>query len=94
MSMNLKDRLCVVMNDLENEGDLRMYSGRGMYGRECFASIAESHGDMWEVISMILDDFDPKEHQAVMQILWQYQSDSMGLDRVYYWPSLTRKEQA
>ena len=59
------------------------YSGRGMYGAECFA-IDGSHGDLIRFLRN-LDDMTADD-------LSDPSIDSMGMDLVFYWRHLKTKE--
>jgi hypothetical protein len=55
------------------------YSGRSMYGRQCVSVAVPSGACMSDIILFMGD---------LWQELGEYQRDSMGLDVVYYWPSI------
>lgn len=63
--------------------EYRSYSGRGMYGKRCFAIFAEDA--MAAVVSIAWElgrrDEDPSRLESI-------KSDSLGLDTVVYWPRI------
>ena len=61
------------------------YSGRGMYGAECFAIIGQ-HSDLVTFLRS-LDDEDADE-------LADPAMDNMGRDYVFYWPSRLRTKKS
>jgi hypothetical protein len=78
------------------EIDFRAYSGRGMYGRQCI-SVTTNRQDFITLISTVVGELmelctDPANVDQVETYkdeacaLVSYESDSMGLDTVYYWP--------
>ena len=54
--------------------EVRSYSGRGLYGKEC---VSVRDASVWEVARAIPEDMNVPEHR----------SDSLGLGNVLYWPS-------
>ncbi len=75
----------------------RTYSGRGMYGKQCFA--VESDNGPSDVILEIIhaavqsDDFSKSELIDLLETLGDARTDSMGLGIVVYWPCLEMNEQ-
>lgn len=61
------------------------YSGRGMYGAECFA-IEGKTSDLVRFLRMLDDDMADE--------LSDPSTDSMGLDIVFYWPYKLRTKEA
>ncbi len=59
------------------------YSGRGMYGAECFA-IEGNTSDLIRFLRALDDDMADE--------LMDPSTDSMGLDTVFYWRFLKTKE--
>lgn len=59
------------------------YSGRGMYGETCFGIVGSDHDLLRFAISLTTED-----NQAHFW-LPEVRSDQMGLNRIYYWPSVT-----
>lgn len=84
---------------IEDAGyDTRSYSGRGMYGKTCFA--VSTHDIVGRFISCIMQVYgcicsDSNDDSVAMdardeveRAMSHLQSDSMGLGRVYYWPGV------
>lgn len=72
-------------------GDVRSYSGRAMYGRECLAVTCNAQefghliANLLRNVSMFDDGQDIEEVATAMQDMrW----DNMGMDMVYYWPGI------
>lgn len=66
--------------------DIRSYSGRGMYGKECLAITGDDidmfrFGLLLGSTTMNEADVDDLIHEAD-----NMKQDSMGLGTVYYWP--------
>ena len=84
------------------------YSGRGMYGKQCIgivASLRNFQKHLTEIIKQCLEDFadashnediiGQKEQSKIYELideLFNYSTDNMGLDYVYYWPSIEWEE--
>ena len=85
--MYTKDKLTQIM---QRNNLIEPYSGRGMYGKECFATICNGMQDFLEVLFEIYDDCQVEEinKREVQVLLSHVLTDSLGLDTVYYWPSL------
>ena len=71
--------------------DLRSYSGRGMGGAECIA--VTSSQPVQRIVCMIIRGSreitrSESDLDAILEALEDAQTDSMGRDRVLYWPSL------
>jgi hypothetical protein len=70
------------------------YSGRGMFGKECFGVVT----DRPEAISMILfatfvqietdRDIDWNGHWGILQLLKRSRIDSMGLESIVYYENV------
>lgn len=61
------------------------YSGRGMYGAECFA-IEGKTSDLVRFLRQLPDE--------IADELVDPTTDSMGLDIVFYWPYLLRTKES
>jgi len=62
------------------------YSGRGMYGKKCFALI----GNLQDFAAFMLNVVPLLTDSEEDSIEWTRVSmDNMGYDFVYYWPSIT-----
>lgn len=58
------------------------YSGRGMYGRDCFGLVLDSTSDIMDfILAVSYDDRDLAD--ALSRNLTE---DSMGLSGIYYFP--------
>ena len=73
------------------ELDVRSYSGRGMYGRECLA--IEGSSAMYIIASMLEKISEEGEDAAeaasdLSEALRRSSQDSMGLDVVLYFPHI------
>jgi len=73
--------------------NLRSYSGRCMFGREC-PGITGNHEDLKaviaEAINIMIDDVSDEclnecEAKDLVSDIMRYSEDSMGLGSVYYW---------
>ena len=77
-------------------GEVRWYSGRGMYGKECLG-VTLSRGEFGYLLSELMKlciDADPDNEgetenaaiaaEAVKDMNW----DSMGHDTIAYWPAV------
>ena len=58
------------------------YSGRGMYGRYCIG-ITGDLSDLVRLVSRVIEDAEEEVPE-----LANIASDSMGYDKIFYWPSL------
>lgn len=73
-----------------NEDDLREnYSGRGMYGAECFG-IVGSPGDA----SRFLIHIGQHDTELAEKLANNQRSDSMGRSGIYYFPSYAIEEES
>lgn len=87
-------------NDLDV--DVRAnYSGRGMYGRKC-VGITGGSSDLNSVLAEVAYNLAPLTSEGYdgnqrlredLETLFNYSQDSMGLDRIFYWPALSLQEQ-
>jgi hypothetical protein len=65
---------------LKSEFDVHSYSGRGMYGK-CCVSV---HGSSaWEIAKYLFSE----TWDGIFDFLPEPHEDSLGLGRVFYWPS-------
>jgi hypothetical protein len=72
---------------LENDFDVRAYSGRGMYGEQCVGVDTESVGDLMKVAAMLIDH-NACSADDVIALGDKTCTDAMGLGVILYWPSL------
>lgn len=64
--------------------ELRSYSGRGMYGKQCVAITTEN--GMLNTLADMAEECDSAEEAALL--IRKCDHDSMGLGMVLYWPSI------
>lgn len=78
-----------LLQEVYDQGDIefnvRSYSGRGMYGKECVAITTDGHTSAW-TIALALADLNAGNID--LYGLGEPREDSMGLGRVYYWPQM------
>lgn len=76
--------------DIDLEGvEIRKYSGRGMYGKECLAIVCDGLPKLLE-FCLNLQEYaiqDDEEHDVQYELA-RVRHDSMGLSQVFYWPSI------
>ena len=78
------------------ELDVRSYSGRGMYGRECLAIEGSSAMD---IIASMLEKISEEDEDAaeaasdLSEALRRSSQDSMGRDMVLYFPHIKFEEE-
>lgn len=63
------------------------YSGRFMFGRQCVGIVVE--GDVFKQIVRLCDFLHENGVESVEEVLGRIQMDSMGLDKIVYFPDLT-----
>lgn len=66
------------------------YSGRGMFGQECFGIVANSIGKVVASILRNIDDPDVIEEFA--RVLENLHTDSMGKSNIFYFPNWKLEE--
>ena len=88
----------------ENHDDIRLredYSGRGMYGESCFGvvgdEIALAEFETALALLTVSEDLDDEVNghtvlNALVDVRDMRREDSMGMDRVYYYPGLSVTE--
>lgn len=101
MSLTLASVLRKVVSNQDDISYRSDYSGRGMYGKRCIgldgdrnainALLAEVGKALLEHVFDARDDEDKVydahiEAQDVMDALFSYRQDSMGLGIIVYWP--------
>lgn len=80
-----------VAQEMQQEVSLRLYSGRGMFGKQCLAFVVGdgSASFMFQFgMKLALEadcEFD-EELEDLLLLTWS--SDSMGMDQVFYCPEL------
>lgn len=73
-------------NVAPDDGMVRWYSGRGMYGRECVA-ISGSNGDCIAAISTVRE----RANEVTLIAMNDVRTDSLGNDIVMYFPNFLRQ---
>lgn len=77
------------------------YSGRGMYGKTCIGVVGGDEGlaefESALALLTVMDDLDDEVNgftalNALTDVQDMRRSDSMGMDRVYYYPALSITE--
>lgn len=71
----------------------RQYSGRGMMGKSCFGiSTSESNG-LWHIATVLNQSVVLPSGNGLSDFFYNPpNSDSLGLDKIFYWPSIKVKE--
>ena len=75
------------IEDAEPYGEIYLketYSGRGMYGKECFGVIGRESGFLRFMIELAVVDPDTARDLAD-----RVRTDGMGLSTIYYFPGRT-----
>lgn len=81
------DQLQIIMSTAERfDGDVRSYSGRGMYGKTCLGIVADS---AQFVMSFILDVQQDDPDLAAILSSQPMRTDDMGLSIILYWPGIS-----
>jgi hypothetical protein len=92
----IKDYVAHANNFIWEEEDyikLITYSGRDMFGAECYAIVAhgvESYHDFLSDIEDYAEEKRIKVERDVFRTLRKAKTDSLGYNRVYYCPSLSK----
>jgi hypothetical protein len=75
------------------------YSGRGMYGSECFGIVSDGSGwTLAQSLSEMLADAREAEYydlEADLETLLEREptTDSMAFDTIFYWPNVRVSEE-
>lgn len=74
---------------LEDVGaDIRSYSGRGMYGKECLG-VDIPRGGLGEFLASVIEG-TPEDHVSdIAQAFRGMQTDQMGLGTIVYFPDVS-----
>lgn len=68
------------------------YSGRGMYGANCFAIVTDDAWAVRDTLQRLFDTLDLSEADEVAALNYMFEhtphEDSMGRGTVLYWPGL------
>jgi hypothetical protein len=83
-----------LQNFLEQGGfDIRPYSGRGMFGKQCVASATNNIAQflrnvILDILTETIDELiTPEEAKDYINTLFAYSQDNLGLDMIIYWPN-------
>lgn len=79
------DRLEDILSEI---GEVRRYSGRGMYGAECPGVILEG-SLIGAAVDLLLLTEDRDEQEAIGKVIRGAKTDSMGVDTILYFPKVT-----
>lgn len=74
----------------ENSDNCRFYenySGRGMFGKKCIGIVCEGNG--FKQIVKLCDFLHESGVSSAEETLGKIQMDSLGLERIVYFPELT-----
>lgn len=89
-----------IVSAFESAGyEVRSYSGRGMYGKECLAVTSEASGNVIiNVVLQIMDAINGPSSDAyyesveaaknLIQSLQNHREDSIGRSSIIYWPNI------
>lgn len=77
----------VLQEILEGEFEVRSYSGRGMYGRECLG-VDVGRGELGELLAVVVENVEEDDRYEVAQVLRGMATDSMGLGMIVYFPGV------
>lgn len=67
-----------------DEDAIRNYSGRAMYGADCFGLVVDNLGQAFDFLLALIEQGEHAEDWARTA-----RQDSMGLGTVIYWPSVS-----
>lgn len=85
--MSDKSVLQTVLEDLPHEVEVQSYSGRGMMGKQCLAVVLNRPLNLlpW-LMEVAAHDLDDDQRDKLFRDLRWPEVDSMGFDKVVYWP--------
>lgn len=69
-------------------GEVRSYSGRGMYGAQCLAITVDSMTNDAEFLMTLALDVADSDGDLARTLADGVRSDSLGRGTVYYWPGI------
>ncbi len=87
----LQNALQLLCEQVDDEVSFRNdYSGRGMYGKSCVGITGSKSGCMQIIAEVIKASVNDTEMtvEEVVDMLLNFEQDSMGLDVILYWPDL------
>ena len=87
MTINPKDLI-----EIAESADLnvRSYSGRGMYGKECVGITGSTLQHVLADLVLAEFDFDKED---LAYLIRAARTDNMGMDTIVYWPNLQWPEE-
>jgi len=93
-----RENIMSLADSLNIQFEIRRYSGRGMYGKECFGVVTNKPGIVATTIFMALTDkFDEEVgHQEKVDLLFELSKisqDSMGLHTIVYFPDISLEDE-
>lgn len=68
--------------------DVRSYSGRGMYGRECLGVDIDRGSSFLDKLADVLESATEDEIQTIADGIRDSRQDTMGLGSIIYWPNV------
>lgn len=68
----------------------KLYSGRGMMGRQCWSVTTEDGQTPFKLLSDIILDCDDVNEAS--ELLRRAHTDDMGRETIIYWPSIKAPE--
>jgi len=79
--------------DAIQDGELRSYSGRGMYGSECVGLVVNHIAEFTIIVAQaaVFAEMNEEGEDFVLEV-GDVEMDSMGKGMVFYWRSHTFKE--
>ena len=82
-----KSQLQTMLESLDF-GDVRSYSGRGMYGKECLAITGANLGALIGYLVESASELGEEVGYSTIRALEGIKQDSLGMGNVYYFPSV------
>lgn len=86
MSNNVTEFFQEVAGCASFEMQVRKYSGRGMYGRECIGIVTDNVGKLFAAVLEYSKDEDEVLRNKISYWFERMRSDNMGMSMVYYNP--------
>jgi len=85
----LQQALEHLIENAHTGGELRDYSGRGMYGKECLAIDCEvSLAHAVSMTQFVIGNLGSSHLRELMDALENTCTDSLGMGTITYWPSV------
>lgn len=93
MELSLEERNAIkhaVVNNFDSsEVNIReSYSGRCMYGKECFGFSIGKYENPSKIIRKIALEVEEEGFEELAEKLYDFSEDSMGLGAIVYYPSI------